>query len=58
MYAGIDAILHLAEEVTEPRRAVPRALMTTVGVGFSTGFVFAVAMCYCIQDLDALLDTP
>ena len=57
MYAGLDAGLHLAETCSEPKRAVPRALMTTVAIGFVTGFAFAIAMCYSISDLDALLDT-
>ncbi|KAI5359719.1 putative amino acid/polyamine transporter I [Septoria linicola] len=57
MYAGIDATLHLAETCTKPKTAVPRALMTTVVVGFITGFVFSVAMCYGISDLSALVNT-
>lgn len=57
MFAGIDATLHLSEEVTEPERTVPRALMVTVLIGFVTGFTFSVVMCYSIQDLDAIVST-
>ncbi|PIA95754.1 Choline transport protein [Cercospora beticola] len=57
MYAGIDATLHLAETCTNPRSAVPRALMVTVTIGFITGFVFSVAMCYGISDLEDLVNT-
>ena len=57
MFVGLDASLHLAEECTEPRKTVPRAVMTTVAIGFATGFVFAVAMCYGITDFNALLTT-
>lgn len=55
MYGGLDAALHLAEETLNPASAVPRALMATVGIGFLTGFVFSVAMSYCITDLESLL---
>jgi choline transport protein len=57
MYAGIDSTLHLAETCENPRKVVPRALMTTVVVGLVTGFSFSVAMCYGITDLSALVNT-
>ena len=55
MFAGIDSTLHLAEEVTEPERAVPNALLTTIAIAFITGFAYAVGMAYCIQDLSKIL---
>jgi choline transport protein len=57
MYAGIDSTLHLTETCENPRKVVPRALMTTVVVGLVTGFGFSVAMCYGITDLGALVNT-
>lgn len=57
IFAGIDASLHLAEECTEPEKTVPKALCTTVVIGFVTGFVFAIAMCYGIKDIDELVST-
>jgi choline transport protein len=57
MYAGIDSTLHLTETCENPRKVVPRALMTTVVVGLVTGFGFSVAMCYGITDLSALVNT-
>ena len=51
MYAGIDSTLHLTETCENPRKVIPRALMTTVVVGLVTGFGFSVAMCYGITDL-------
>ncbi|KAL2202645.1 amino acid transporter [Sarocladium strictum] len=55
MYGGIDAVLHLAEEVKEPEKTVPRALMAIITIGFISGFSFAIAMCYGIQDLESLM---
>lgn len=57
MYAGIDGAIHLAEECANAATAVPRALLSTWIIGFLTSFAFAVAMMYCIADLDAVLGT-
>lgn len=57
MFAGLDAVLHLAEECSNPRKTVPQALMSTVSIGFLTGFVFSIAMCYSLLNLDDLLNT-
>lgn len=57
MYAGIDSTLHLTETCENPKKVVPRALMTTVAVGVITGFGFSIAMCYGITDLSALVNT-
>lgn len=58
MYAGIDGAIHLAEECKQPARVVPRALISTLVIGFVTSFVFAVSMTYSISDFDAVLATP
>lgn len=58
MYAGIDGAIHLAEECRNPGRVVPRAMISTLSIGFITSFTFAVAMTYCIQDFDAVIGTP
>lgn len=57
MYAGIDGAVHLAEECKNPGIVVPRALMSTVSIGFVTSFVFAVIMMYCTNDLEAVVTT-
>lgn len=54
MFGGLDATLHLAEETLDPARTVPKALMSTIGIGFFSGFVFSVAMAYCLPSLDTL----
>ncbi|KAB8261427.1 amino acid/polyamine transporter I [Aspergillus pseudonomiae] len=55
MYAGIDGALHLAEECQNATTAVPRALMSTLVIGFITSFAFMVTMLYCTSDLDAVV---
>ncbi|CAA9957250.1 Amino acidpolyamine transporter I [Pyrenophora teres f. maculata] len=58
MYAGIDGAIHLAEECKNAAVVVPRALMSTITIGFMTSFSFAIAMMYCIKDLQAVVSTP
>lgn len=57
MYAGIDGALHLAEECKDPAVVVPRALMSTLLIGFTTSLVFMVSMLYCTTDLNAVVET-
>jgi choline transport protein len=57
MYAGINGAVHLAEECKNPAVVVPRALMSTVYIGFITSFIFAIIMMYCTRDLEAVVST-
>ncbi|KAF6839279.1 choline transport [Colletotrichum plurivorum] len=54
-YAGLDSALHLAEEVQNPRRQVPRAIVLTVIVGFVTAFVYIIVLLYSITDFEELV---
>lgn len=58
IYSGIDGAIHLAEECKNAAVAVPRALLSTVIIGFATSFAFAIAMLYSMSDFDAVLNTP
>jgi len=58
MYAGIDGAIHLAEEATNAREAVPKALLSTWIIGFVTSFIVAVACMYSAQDFDMIAKTP
>lgn len=55
MYAGIDGALHLAEECKNASTVVPRALMSTLVIGFVSSFAFMIAMLYCTSDLNAVV---
>ncbi|KAI5459483.1 amino acid/polyamine transporter I [Mariannaea sp. PMI_226] len=56
IYSGIDGAVHLAEEVTDATKTVPRALFSTILIGFVTAFTFAIAMLYTINDFDKVLE--
>ncbi|CAD0109577.1 unnamed protein product [Aureobasidium uvarum] len=50
MYGGLDGAIHLAEEATNAREAVPLALLSTWSLGFVTSFIVAVTAMYSAQD--------
>jgi len=41
----------------EPRKQAPQAIVLSVYIGAFTGFVFLVAACFCIGDIDATATT-
>jgi choline transport protein len=51
-FSCLDCATHMAEEVSEPERVIPIAIMTTVAMGFCTSFPFVIAMFFCIRNLD------
>lgn len=58
MYSGLDSTIHLAEECTNPKRAIPLALLSTVVVGFITSFVYTISIAYSIVDIESLSQSP
>ncbi|KAK9489611.1 amino acid/polyamine transporter I [Lipomyces doorenjongii] len=50
-----DAITHMAEELPRPKRDLPKAIGLQLGLGFLYAFCFAIALCYAITDINALL---
>ena len=57
MFNGLDGAMHMAEESSNPQRVVPRTLMGAVGIGFTTGFAYAVAQVYAIFDIEEIMTT-
>jgi choline transport protein len=57
MYVGIDGAIHLAEDVKNAAVVVPRALMSTIVIGFVTSIIFTITMVYCTSDLEAVAST-
>lgn len=57
-YSCLDACAHLAEEIPNPERNIPKTLLATVGTGFLTGFPITLAILFCIKDIDAVILTP
>ncbi|KAF9888897.1 hypothetical protein FE257_008267 [Aspergillus nanangensis] len=53
----IDAGVHMAEEIPEPEKNVPKALFMAVGIGFITAWPLACALIDCAVDIDAIAGT-
>ncbi|KJR87473.1 choline transport protein [Sporothrix schenckii 1099-18] len=49
-----DSISHMAEEVRDPRRNVPRGILLQIGLGFLSAFCFAIVLGYAISDIAVL----
>lgn len=57
-FSCLDAVTHLAEEIPDPRRNVPKALIGTVIIGMGTAFPLSIALLFCVQDIEAIITTP
>lgn len=56
-FNGLDCACHMAEEINCPERLIPIAIMSTVGIGFFTAWLFAISMMFSITDLEAVAGT-
>ncbi|KAJ8108780.1 hypothetical protein OPT61_g7934 [Boeremia exigua] len=52
-----DAPAHMTEEIKNARKQAPRAIVLAVYMGFITGFIWLIALSFCIGDLDATATT-
>ncbi|KDQ07546.1 hypothetical protein BOTBODRAFT_59943 [Botryobasidium botryosum FD-172 SS1] len=55
---GYDACAHMVEEIPDPGRHAPRAMVLTVFVGVVTSFIFLVIFLFSAADFDAALASP
>lgn len=53
-FSCLDAATHLAEEIPEPRKNIPKALLWTVAMGFVTGILIVLAIFFTATDLENL----
>ncbi|KAK3716684.1 hypothetical protein LTR37_006314 [Vermiconidia calcicola] len=52
-----DAVTHLAEELPNPAVDLPKAVFAQVGLGFVVAFVYAIAIFYGVNDLEAVTNS-
>lgn len=57
-FSCMDSIVHLADEVPQPQKNIPKALLMTVLLGVSTAFPMGIAAFFSIQSLDGVISTP
>lgn len=53
-----DAPAHMTEEIKNARKQAPRAIVMSVYIGFLTGFIWLIALCFCIGDLETTASSP
>ncbi|KAM6538176.1 hypothetical protein FALCPG4_000059 [Fusarium falciforme] len=53
-FASMDAVIHVAEEMHHPGKAIPRAMNLTLIIGLVTSVPFILAMMFVIKDLEAV----
>lgn len=56
-FVGADASVHLAEEVSNAAKTIPRAILASMCINGMVGFVMMVTLLFCLGDVDAVLDT-
>jgi len=57
-FVGADASVHMAEEVENAARNIPRAIVTSMCINGAVGFVMMITALYCLGDVDKVLNTP
>ncbi|KAG5417008.1 hypothetical protein I9W82_004641 [Candida metapsilosis] len=54
-FNGLDAATHIAEESLRPAVDIPRALISTIVIGFITTFAYCIAIFFSMRNLDAVM---
>ncbi|KAB8230922.1 amino acid/polyamine transporter I [Aspergillus alliaceus] len=57
-FAGGDAAVHMAEEISNAPTYVPISLMLTVLINGTLGFAMLLALLFCLGDIDKALNDP
>lgn len=55
---AFDSVIHMIEEVPDPRRNGPKAIYLAVISGAVTGFFFMMICLFCMQDIDTITSSP
>ncbi|KAI1947706.1 hypothetical protein LOZ12_003156 [Ophidiomyces ophidiicola] len=55
---GSDSAVHLAEELKDASRHLPRAMLMTAGVNYLVGFMVLLASMFVVGDVQKVLETP
>lgn len=53
-----DAPAHMTEEIKDARVQAPRAIVWSVWLGGVTGFVFLIALCFCMGSIEETAASP
>ncbi|KAI5364012.1 putative amino acid/polyamine transporter I [Septoria linicola] len=56
-FLGYDAAAHLSEELLQPSKYVPVAMIGSIIINGLMGFIFTTILLYCLGDLPTLLES-
>lgn len=57
-FVALDSISHLSEEMSNPSRTVPRAMIMTVIIGGVTDFIICICLLFSVgQDQDSFFSS-
>lgn len=56
-FVGADASVHMAEEVANAARNIPRAILSSMFINGAVGFVMMVTVLFCLGNVQSVLDT-
>lgn len=56
-FVGADASVHMAEEVEDAARNIPRAIITSMFINGAVGFIMMITLLYNLGDVDTVLET-
>jgi choline transport protein len=54
---GSDSAIHLAEELRDASRQLPKVMLVTAGVNYLLGFTMLVAFLFVVEDVPSVLDS-
>lgn len=54
---AFDSVIHMVEEIPNPRRTAPKIIWLSVASGWVSGWLFMLVCLFCIQDWAALADS-
>ena len=57
-FVGADASVHMAEEVSNAAKNIPRAILGAMLINGTVGFIMMVTVLYCLGDIQKVLNTP
>lgn len=55
---GPDAAVHMAEEVRNASKTIPKIMFATLFINGALGFTMLVTLCFCVGNLEEVLATP
>jgi choline transport protein len=55
---GPDSATHMSEEINDASYVLPRAMLWTLIINGTLGYVMLVTFCFCLGDIDSILANP